>query len=214
MAFAEGKEGRLTRHSGGEQSRRMTADERRARLLQILLDRSLQFGQFRLASGALSGYYVDVRKTSLDPEGLALIAEILVDLARLGEPDGPDAVGGPAIGADPIVAALGLAAWRRGRRLHLFLVRKEVKDHGVGGRIVGHLPAGARALLVDDVLTKGGSLADAVTAVEAAGATVTDVACVVDRKAGGDERLRAPGRRLHALYSIDELLSAGRPAPR
>lgn len=192
----------------------MTAGDPRARLLQILLDRSLRFGQFRLTSGATSDFYVDVRKTSLDPEGLSLIAELLVDAAGLGEPDGPDAVGGPAIGADPIVAALGLEAWRRGRRLHLFLVRKEEKEHGVGGRIVGHLPEGARVLLVDDVLTKGGSLAEAVTAVEAAGGTVTDVACVVDRRAGGEERLQAPGRRLHALFSIDELLSAGRPAPR
>ena len=192
----------------------MASHESRPRLLQILLERSLRFGQFRLTSGELSDFYVDVRKTSLDPEGLALIGELLADAARLGEADGPTAVGGPVIGADPIVAALGLAAWRRGRRLHLFLVRKEAKEHGVGGRIVGELPPDARVLLVDDVLTKGGSLADAVTVVEETGAKVTDVGCVVDRKAGGEERLAAPGRRLHALFAIDELLAAGRPAPR
>ncbi len=188
-------------------------DVARRRLLEILLDRSLRFGSFRLASGATSDYYVDARKTSLDPEGLELVARLLAEATRLGEPDGPDTVGGPSIGADPIVAALGLEAWRRGRRVDLFLVRKEEKDHGVGGRIVGHLREGARVLLVDDVLTRGGSLADAVDVVTAADGVVMAIGCVVDRLAGGEARLAAPGRTLHALFTVDELLvAAGRAA--
>ena len=210
MGFPRGQASILDSRTRGEQAARMPAGDPRSRLLQILLERSLRFGSFRLASGTVSDYYVDVRKTSLDPEGLALVATLLADAAGLGEPDGPDTVGGPAIGADPIVAALGLEAWRRGRRLDLFLVRKEEKDHGVAGRIVGHFREGARVLLVDDVLTQGGSLADVLAVVEAAGATVSDVGCVVDRRAGGAERLRAPGRALHALFAVEELLAAGR----
>lgn len=193
----------------------MTHDEARRRLLQILCEKSLRFGSFRLASGAVSDHYVDVRRTSLDPEGLSLIARLLADAARLGDPDGPDTAGGPTLGADPIVAALGLETLARGRRLDLFLVRSAEKDHGVGGRVVGNLAPGARVLLVDDVLTKGGSLADALSVVEAAGATVATVGCVVDRQAGGAERLAAPGRALCALFTLDELLAAaGRPAGR
>jgi orotate phosphoribosyltransferase len=193
----------------------MTSEDARRRLLQILVEKSLCFGSFRLASGGTSDHYVDVRRTSLDPEGLSLIARLLAEGTRLGEPDGPDTAGGPTIGADPIVAALGLEAYRRGRRVDLFLVRGEEKDHGVGGRLAGSLRPGARVLLVDDVLTQGGSLASALAAVEKAGATVAAVGCVVDREAGGAARLAAPGRTVHALFTVSELLAAsGRAASR
>jgi orotate phosphoribosyltransferase len=189
------------------------SDKDRARLLEILIRRSLQFGQFRLASGGESHYYVDVRKTSFDSEGVKLGAKLLVDLTSLGEPDGPDAVGGPTIGADPLVTALGLEALSRGHRVDCFVVRKATKDHGAQRRIEGNLSAGAKVLLLDDVLTQGGSLASAITAVEEAGARVVAIACVVDREAGGPERLAAPGRTVHALFRVSELLeAAGNPS--
>lgn len=187
----------------------------RSRLLEILVQRSLAFGHFRLASGAESNYYVDVRKTSFDPEGASLAAKLLVDLTSLGEPGGPSAVGGPTIGADPLVTALGLEALARGHRVDCFVVRKETKDHGAGRRIEGNLGPGAKVVVLDDVLTKGGSLASAITAVEEAGAEVVAVACVVDREAGGPERLAAPGRSIHSIFRVSELLAAaGNPSPR
>jgi orotate phosphoribosyltransferase len=184
----------------------------RARLLAILIQRSLRFGRFRLASGGESDFYVDVRKTSLDPEGAALAARLLVDATNLGGPGGPTAVGGPTLGADPLVTALGLEALARGRAVECFLVRKESKAHGTGSRLEGNLSAGATVLLIDDVLTQGGSLAASIPAVEAAGATIVGFACVVDREAGGGERLGSQGTAVVSLFKLSELLhAAGRP---
>ena len=180
----------------------------RDRLLEILLHRSLQFGDFLLRSGERSTYYIDVRKTSLDPEGVSLIARMLCDRCALGQPSGPTAVGGPTLGADPLVTALGLRALELGREVECFLVRRQAKDHGAGNRIEGNLSPAARVLVVDDVLTRGASLLDAIEAVESTGAKVVAVACVVDREAGGEQRLRAPGREIHSLFGIGELLAA------
>src|SRR5262249_29986991 len=137
----------------------------RSRLLAILLERSLRFGKFKLASGAESDFYVDVRKTNLDPEGVRLVARLLADVSGLGTDRAPTAVGGPTLGADPMVTALGLEALARGARVECFLVRKEAKGHGTASRIEGNLSSGARVLLVDDVLTQGGSLLSAAEAV-------------------------------------------------
>jgi orotate phosphoribosyltransferase len=191
----------------------LSAAAARGRLLAILLERSLHFGRFRLASGGESDYYVDVRKTSFDPEGAALIARLLAERTRLGQVGGPTAVGGPTLGADPIVTALGLEAWRLGRKVDCFVVRKEAKDHGAGNRVEGNLAPGASVLLVDDVLTRGGSLAAALPAVLDAGGKVATIACVVDRQAGGRERFAGEGYTVVALFTIEELLrAAGRPA--
>ena len=190
-----------------------SADDR-SRLLAILIERSLRFGRFRLASGGESDYYVDVRKTSLDPEGVALVARLLADVVGLGEPEGPTAIGGPTLGADPMVTALGLEALARGRRVECFLVRKEAKGHGTGSRVEGNLSPGARVLLVDDVLTQGGSLESAADCVQESGARVVAFGCVVDREAGGRERLAARAAEVYALFTVAELLrAAGRPLP-
>lgn len=186
----------------------------RSRLLAILLERSLRFGKFKLASGAESDFYVDVRKTNLDPEGIRLVARLLADVTGLGTDRGPNAVGGPTLGADPMVTALGLEALARGTAVECFLVRKEAKGHGTGSRIEGNLSPGARVLLVDDVLTQGGSMLSAAEAVREAGAEIAAFGCVVDREAGGRERLGQNTTAVHALYTLAEILkAAGRPLP-
>jgi orotate phosphoribosyltransferase len=113
-----------------------------------------------------------------------------------------------------MVTALGLEALARGTHVECFLVRKEAKGHGTGSRIEGNLSAGARVLLVDDVLTRGGSLASAAEAVREAGAAIACFGCVVDREAGGRERLGQSTLPVHALYTLAEILkTAGRPLP-
>ena len=187
----------------------MPAPDDRARLVALLLRRSLRFGDFVLASGARSRFYIDVRKTSLDPEGASLIGRLLWATYEAELAGGSiDAIGGLTLGADPIVVAGALEAFARGVRLDAFLVRKAAKEHGAGNRIEGNLAAGARALVVEDVCTSGESALIAVRAAREAGAEVTRAFCVVDRAAGGREALAAAGVELRALVPIDELLAA------
>jgi len=182
-------------------------DDRKKRLGTLLQEKALSRGHFVLASGATSTYYLDVRKVSMDPEGASLIAELFLDEL---EADTIDAVGGPVLGAAPIVGALAAASFHRKRPLPVFLVRKEAKVHGTGQRIEGLFPAGRPTALVEDVVTAGGSVLSAIQAVREAGSEVVHVLAVVDRGAGGREALQAAGVRFTALFHVSELL--GEPA--
>jgi len=185
-----------------EETAERTAD--RARLRAILLERSLRFGDFVLSSGAKSRYYVDVRQTSLHPEGALLIAKLLLPALRAS---GAEAVGGLTLGADPIVGALTVWSELQGRGLSGFLVRKEAKGHGAARRIEGPFHPGIPVAIVDDVITKGGSALNAMEAAREAEADVRLVACVVDRGEGGAEEFAARGVPFHALFHIREFLS-------
>jgi orotate phosphoribosyltransferase len=181
----------------------------RARLLEVLAQRSLRFGSFTLASGATSPFYVDVRKTSLDPEGATLLGRLMYDACAVDIEAGRiTAVGGLTLGADPLVMALALEAFARGHRLEAFLVRKAQKAHGTENLIEGNLSPGAKALVVEDVLTSGGSALQAIAAARAAGATVERAWCAVDRRAGGTEALAGVGVRAEACFTLDDVLGA------
>jgi len=191
-----------TTTSGGAALAAPTAADRR-RLFDILLERSLRFGDFTLSSGAKSAYYIDVRQTSLHPEGALLIAKSLYPLLREA---GVEAVGGLAIGADPIAGALALWSQLQGTPMTGFIVRKEAKAHGAGRRIEGPFREGLKIAIVDDVITKGGSALAALDAAREAGADVRLVACVVDRGEGGAEEFAGRGVAFRSLYHIREFL--------
>ena len=175
----------------------------RARLKEILLERSIRFGDFTLASGAKSRYYADVRQTSLHPEGALLIAQLLDPvLVEFGV----RSIGGLTLGADPIVGAAITWTQLQGRGLTGFLVRKEQKAHGTGNRIEGPFDTTLPIAIVDDVITKGGSALTAYNAVREAGGEVRVVVCVVDRGEGGGEEFAARGVPFRSLFTIAELL--------
>ncbi|MDZ4805841.1 MAG: orotate phosphoribosyltransferase [Candidatus Eisenbacteria bacterium] len=176
----------------------------RERLRALIIEKSLSRGQFILASGATSSYYLDIRKISMDPEGAFLIANLMLDILA---GDGLAAVGGPVLGAAPIVGAIAAESFRRGHPLPVFLVRKEAKSHGTGQLIEGILPATGAVALVEDVVTSAGSVLQAIDAVEAAGSRVSRVVCVVDRAGGGKEAIEARGIAFTPLFPVADLLT-------
>jgi orotate phosphoribosyltransferase len=175
-------------------------------LFDLLQRKSIQRGQFTLASGQQSDYYIDCRKTTLDGDGLRLICELL--LPRI-EAMNVDAVGGMTLGADPIVSGLIQLSAQWGRPLQGFLVRKTAKAHGMGNQIEGNLHPHMRVALIEDVVTTGTSTRQAYEAIKAQYPAV-DVAgtfAVVDRQAGGAEAFKALGLPFEALFQVVDLLT-------
>jgi len=173
----------------------------RDRLRQLILERSLQFGDFTLASGQKSTYFIDGKQVTLLGEGLCLLARMLLDVLDARA----EAVGGMSIGADPIAGAVIALAYERGRELTGFLVRKERKDHGTGKQVEGPLWPGVRVALLEDVITTGGSTLQAIEALQREfAAEVVQVLVMVDRLQGARENLAARGYPLTALYEITD----------
>lgn len=156
---------------------------------------------FTLKSGAQSKYYLDCRNLNLSPDGLFLVVSAMAD--EIDELD-VEAVGGPTLGADPIVGGLIYNSGLLKRDIRGFLVRKESKDHGKAGRVVGPLKPGDRCAIVEDVCTSGQSAMEAIEAVEAFGAKVTHVFCVVDRQMGGVELFASKGIIFKPLLTIKD----------
>lgn len=179
----------------------------RDRLLALLLERSFRTGDFVLSSGARSSYYIDCRTTTMHAEGQALVGRMGFALLR-GAGLAPDAVGGLTMGADPVAYAIAHASFLAGDPVNAFSVRKQPKEHGTGKRVEGCFASGDRVVVVEDVITSGGSALQACDAVEAEGGTVIAVIALVDRESGGREAIEARGYAVHSLFPIGELLAA------
>lgn len=185
--------------------------DHRARLRELLVERSVRLGDFTLASGARSSYYVDARRTTMTAEGQFLVGKVC---RRLLGDSGWDFghVGGLTMGADPVSYAVAHASWIDGDPVDAFSVRKEAKGHGTRRRVEGGLPDGARVVVVEDAMTTGSSALRAVEALEEVGATVSGVLTLVDRREGGSDRISAAGYELIAAFTGPELLEAARAA--
>ncbi len=156
---------------------------------------------FTLKGGSKSNYYLDMRNLHLTPEGLFEVVNYIYDeLMRIEF----DAIGGPCIGADPIIGGLSYLMGEMSFSCRSFLVRKATKEHGLAGRIVGPLKPGDRCILIEDVVTSGGSSLDAIAAVEDFGAKVVQVMSVVDRLAGGAEAFAEKGIPYKSLLDITD----------
>lgn len=173
-------------------------------LKDLLLSRSVRRGDFVLASGRRSSFYIDARLTTMSGDGLAVIGGLGIDrLAARGWT--PRSVGGLTLGADPIAYALSLTAKRRGQSLDAFTVRKQPKDHGTGKRIEGCFAAGDPVVVVEDVLTTGASARDAIKAIESEGGHILGVMAVVDRQEGGRAALENAGYLVETFLTVSDL---------
>src|SRR3954465_1970602 len=157
----------------------------RDRLVAAMREHALVIGEVTLTSGAIAQYYVDAKRAILRPEGFAALAELVAERAPAR---GATAVGGLTMGADPIACA----ALAGGAGVKAFFVRKETKAHGLQRRIEGpDLDADDRCLVVEDVVTTGGSTVAAIEALKDAGHEIVGVVSVLDRLAGGAENVEA-----------------------
>jgi orotate phosphoribosyltransferase len=171
-------------------------------LIEVIRNKALQFGDFTLASGKKAKFYLDCRKATLDPQGANLIAAGFLEL--LGD-NPPQAIGGMAIGADPITAAVVTLAGQRGLPLCGFIVRKEAKTHGTGKTVEGPVEPGMTAIVVEDTVTTGGSALRAIEQAEAFGLNVKGVLAVIDRLEGGAEAFAQAGYPLRTLLTVRDL---------
>lgn len=174
-------------------------------LKQLLIERSVRTGDFILASGKSSSFYVDARMTTMSPQGLALIGPLSLDLM---EKNGwaPDSVGGLTLGADPVAFSISRASVDRLPLVRAFTVRKQAKVHGIGNLIEGPFKPDDKVVVVEDVVTTGKSALQAIDAVVQAGAQVLGVLAVVNRNEGGVDAIRSRGFETLSLLAIDELL--------
>ena len=172
----------------------------REALIELMREKkALEFGNFTLASGKQASFYLDCRKITLDSKGVNLVAAGMLD--KLGD-DLPDAVGGMAIGADPITAAVIMLSGQQNRPLKGFIVRKEAKAHGKGQAVEGPVQPGERVVILEDVVTTGGSSLQAIEQAEAFGLQVEGIIAIIDRLEGGAQAFQQRGYQLESLLTV------------
>ena len=177
----------------------------RARLLELLKQLSWQRGRVVLSSGKTSDFYIDCKQTALNAEGSALVGELVFEHAQALRQQGVriDGVGGITLGADPIAAAAAVVSFQRGAPMHAFIIRKEPKGHGTGQWVEGgkSLPDGAPVLVVEDVVTTGGSTLKALERARQSALTPVAILSLVDRNEGGREAIAATGVPYASLFT-------------
>jgi orotate phosphoribosyltransferase len=191
----------------------MSPPDAREELRQLLLKKSVCVGTFTLASGAKSDFYVDARVTTLDPRGAILVGKVGWELLRetaaeLGRE--VDAVGGLTMGADPIALSIGMTACGDDPEVTLqcFTVRKKVKEHGRHKLIEGNFTKGNSVVVIEDVITTGGSAIQAIDAIESEGGRVAFVLALVDRQEGGRVNIEQRGHKVVSIFTRAELIGA------
>lgn len=163
---------------------------------------AVKFGKFILSSGKESDIYVDLRKVTLNPEGAILIGEVVSEMIK--DVDG-DAIGGMTMGADPIALAAAMKSFEKGRRINAIVVRKEQKAHGTMNWVEGPVAKGQKVIVVEDVITTGGSAIKAIDRLRENGFIVDTVVAIFDRMEGGREAIEAKGCRVFSVATRKDI---------
>ena len=191
----------------------------RSELLAILCSQSILYGEFTLVSGQKSDFYCDSKQTTLDPRGAMLLGQVGWEIIEeQSEAHGwkIDSIGGLTMGADPIALAVGMASSAANpdgpAPLKVFCVRKTAKAHGRNRLIEGRFEKGHQVVVVDDVITTGGSTLQAIDAIESEGGKVIMALVLVDRQEGGRPAIEARGIPVFSIFTRREIDAAAKPA--
>lgn len=177
------------------------------RLKKIIIELSYEKRNVTLASGRQSDFYFDGKQTTLHPEGGYLTGKLFFEAIK--DVEGVEGVGGLTLGADPIATATSIASYLAGKPVPGFIIRKEPKGHGTGAWLEGrkNLKPGAQVVIVEDVVTSGGSSIKAIKRAEEEGLKVLGVVTLVDREEGGRENIEAEGYWMKSIFTKAEILA-------
>ena len=180
----------------------MTIKKIRSELLEIIKREAYFKGKIKLSSGKESDYYIDMRRVTLNAEGVWRAARLILDRVH---DEHIEAIGGPTLGADPLLGALAVLSVQAGRPLNTFIIRKESKAHGLKRQIEGPpLKEGSRVVLIDDVATTGKALLESLDILSGLKVKVVKALCLVDRNEGAAEALASRGCPLVSIFNISE----------
>jgi len=179
----------------------------REKLKQLIKEKALKVSDkpiFKLSSGKMSTYYMDLRTITLDPEGGYIIGNLIFNMIK---DKNVDAIGGLTLGADPISYATSLISYLNKKPIKPFVVRKEPKGHGTGKQIEGNIKEGDRVFIVEDVVTTAGSSLKAAKVAKNAGLNVLGIITIVDREEGGEENIKKEGFDFYPIFKVSEFLN-------
>lgn len=188
-----------------------TTTDYRQRLLHLLAERALFFGDFTLASGKKSDHYFDCRKITRTPEGLFLIGHVFYNTILALDP-ATNGIGGMTMGADPICDAVSIISFMNNNPIETVIVRKEEKTHGMSKDLVGNIDKISKIAIVDDVFTTGGSTLKAIDVIEKyPNVSIIGAIALVNREEGAKENLAMRGIKASAIFTKSEILNFARP---
>ncbi|MCF6148362.1 MAG: orotate phosphoribosyltransferase [Candidatus Kuenenia sp.] len=186
----------------------MNIDDARKELLQIIIERSFKYNEkpvFKLTSGKTSNYYINCKATTLNPASMLLIGHLIYEKIRQLD---VNAIGGLTHGADPIAFSTAMVSAMKGRNIQAFVIRKEAKSHGLMKLIEGNVSEGDKVVIVDDVVTTGGSTIQAIDRAREHKLEIVKAIALVDRQEGGRENIEKKDVVFESLYTRDELIEA------
>ena len=183
------------------------------RLIELIIERTFKFTEkpsFKLASGKMSSYYFNCKPTTLNSEGMYLVGNLLYDLINGRKPWRATGVGGLTLGADPVANAIAYTSYIKGEPLESFVVRKEPKKHGTMLWVEGNVKKGDSVVIIEDVITTGGSTIKAIDRAKKCGLKVKGVVVLIDRQEGGKKAIESRGVQVRVLLTKEEIFRAYR----
>ncbi len=182
----------------------MIESKERTQLFSILKSKAFFRGKFILSSGKESDFYLDARLVTLSPEGAYLTGKVMLDMIKN---DVPDAIGGPTLGADPMVGALGSLSYQEGRPINTFIIRKTPKAHGKQQQVEGPaLKEGDSVVIIDDVATTGKAFVESIEVLQKMNIKIKKAICIIDRGEGAREAVLKYNVPMESIFTISEFL--------